>query len=135
MDVHTPKQRSFNMSRIRGKDTSPEMKVRHLLHSLGYRYRLHVRDLPGCPDIVLPKHRVLIFVHGCFWHMHKCRFGRVVPKTNTEFWQTKRSGNTERDRRNAKQLRKVGWTVLTVWECETKNPETLKRRLLLRFPN
>ncbi|MGB6247869.1 MAG: DNA mismatch endonuclease Vsr [Terriglobales bacterium] len=134
MDVHTPKQRSFNMSRIRGKDTSPEMKVRHLLHSLGYRYRLHVRDLPGCPDIVMPRHRVLIFVHGCFWHMHKCRFGRVVPKTNTEFWQTKRSGNTERDRRNARQLRKDGWAVLTVWECETRNQEKLKIRLEARLP-
>jgi DNA mismatch endonuclease, patch repair protein len=122
------------MSRIRGKDTNPEMVVRRLLHSLGYRYRLHVRDLPGRPDIVLPKHRVVIFVHGCFWHMHKCRFGRVVPKTNAEFWQTKRSGNTERDRRNARQLRKVGWTVLTVWECETRNQEKLKSKLEDRLP-
>jgi DNA mismatch endonuclease (patch repair protein) len=122
------------MSRIRGKNTNPEMKVRSLLHSLGYRYRLHVRDLPGHPDIVLPKHRVVIFVHGCFWHMHKCRFGRVVPKTNAEFWQTKRSGNTERDRRNARQLRKVGWTVLTVWECETRSQEKLKSKLEARLP-
>jgi DNA mismatch endonuclease, patch repair protein len=133
VDVLTPKQRSFNMSRIRGKDTSPEMVVRSLLHSLGYRYRLHVRTLPGCPDIVLPKHHALIFVHGCFWHMHKCRYGRVVPKTNAEFWQKKRLGNVERDRRHIRELRKLDWKVVTVWECQTKNVEGLKRKML-RFP-
>ena len=129
MDVLTPQQRSFNMSRIQGKNTSPELIVRRLLHSLGYRFRLHVRDLPGCPDIVLPKHRVLIFVHGCFWHMHRCRYGRVVPKTNAEFWQNKRKGNVQRDKRNRRTLRR-DWSVLTVWECWTKKPDELKNRLV-----
>jgi DNA mismatch endonuclease (patch repair protein) len=128
MDVHSPQQRSFNMSRIKGKNTSPEMKVRRLLHSLGYRYRLHVRDLAGRPDIVLPKHRVVIFVHGCFWHMHKCRFGRVTPKTNAEFWQKKRTGNVERDRKQRRILRK-DWTILTVWECQTRDVQRLASRL------
>lgn len=127
-DVHTPKQRSFNMSQIRAKDTSPEMRVRRLLHSLGYRYRLHVRTLPGCPDIVLPKHKVVIFVHGCFWHMHKCRFGRVTPKTNSEFWQRKRLSNVERDKRNRRRLRDE-WSVLSVWECETKDLNRLSTKL------
>src|SRR5690349_16582800 len=113
VDVLTPEQRSFNMSRIKGKNTSPEMTVRRLLHSLGYRYRLHVRSLPGCPDIVLPKHKSLIFVHGCFWHMHTCRFGSVVPKTNAEFWQKKRMGNVERDKRHRRRLVK-DWSVLIV---------------------
>jgi len=121
------------MSRIRGKNTSPEMIVRKLLHSLGYRFRLHLRDLPGCPDIVLPKHRLLIFVHGCFWHMHSCRYGKVVPKTNAEFWQNKRSGNVKRDRKRIRELQKLDWKVVTVWECETRDIEKLKRKLL-RFP-
>ena len=127
-DVHNRAQRSFNMSRIRGKNTSPEMKVRSLLHSLGYRYRLHVRDLPGRPDIVLPKHRVVIFVHGCFWHMHNCRFGKVTPKTNAEFWQKKRTGNVERDRKQRRVLRK-DWTILTVWECQTQDVQRLRSKL------
>ena len=129
VDVLTPEQRSFNMSRIKGKNTSPEMIVRRLLHSLGYRYKLHVRSLPGCPDIVLPKHKALIFVHGCFWHMHTCRFGSVTPKTNADFWQQKRTGNVERDKRHYKTLRKE-WSVLTVWECQTRDPEKLTRRVL-----
>lgn len=128
VDVLTPKQRSFNMSQIKGKNTSPEMVVRRLLHSLGYRYRLHVRTLPGCPDIVLPKHRALIFVHGCFWHMHRCRYGRVVPKTNADFWQQKRLGNVERDKRQRRLLSK-DWSIMIVWECETRDEEKLARRL------
>jgi DNA mismatch endonuclease (patch repair protein) len=133
VDVLTPKQRSFNMSRIRGKDTSPEITTRRLLHSLGYRYRVHVRELAGCPDIVLSKHKAVIFVHGCFWHMHKCRFGRVIPKTNEQFWQQKRMSNVERDKRNRHALRKE-WSVLTVWECETRN-ETRVSKKLTRFLN
>jgi DNA mismatch endonuclease (patch repair protein) len=129
VDVLTRKQRSFNMSQIRDKNTSPELTVRHLLHSLGYRYRLHVRGLPGCPDIVLPKHKALIFVHGCFWHMHNCRYGRVTPKTNAKFWRTKRTGNVERDRKQQRCLRK-DWSVLTVWECETRDAKKLSRRLM-----
>jgi DNA mismatch endonuclease (patch repair protein) len=118
------------MSRIRGKDTKPELLVRSVVHRMGYRFRLHRTDLPGKPDLVLPKHRKIIFVHGCYWHMHRCRYGRVVPKTNTEFWQQKRQGNVQRDRRNLKQLRKDGWQILVVWECWTRHPE---ERLLPRL--
>ena len=128
VDVLTPKQRSFNMSQIRGRDTVPEMTVRRLLHSLGYRYRVHVRNLSGCPDIVLSKRRAVIFVHGCFWHMHRCRFGKVTPKTNEEFWQNKRMSNVERDKRNRRSLRKE-WSVLTVWECETRDETRLSKKL------
>lgn len=122
-DVHSKAQRSFNMSRIRGKDTKPELIVRSLVHQMGFRFRLHRKDLPGKPDLVLPRHRRIIFVHGCFWHMHRCRYGRVVPKTNTEFWQNKRMGNVERDRRNQRILRKDGWQTLVIWECWTRDPE------------
>src|SRR5450631_975404 len=129
VDVLTRKQRSFNMSQIRGKNTSPELTVRRDLHSLGYRYRLHVRGLPGRPDIVLHKHKALIFVHGCFWHMHNCRYGRVTPKTNAKFWQKKPTGNVERDRRQSRLLRNE-WSVLTVWECQTRDLKKLSLRLL-----
>lgn len=129
-DVHTTEQRSFNMSRIRGRDTRPELIVRSMVHGLGYRYRLHVTDLPGKPDLVLPRHEKIIFVHGCYWHMHRCRRGRVVPRTNTEFWQTKRQGNVDRDRRNLRKLRREGWRVLVVWECHTRDLERLEDRLL-----
>src|ERR1700744_5363571 len=91
-DVHTREQRSRNMAAIRGKDTKPEVRVRSVLHALGYRFRLHRKDLPGKPDIVLPKHRIAIFVHGCFWHSHCCRYGAVVPATRAEFWAAKRAG-------------------------------------------
>jgi len=128
VNVLTPEQRSFNMSQIRGKNTTPEMTVRAVLRSLGYRYRLHGRSLPGRPDIVLSKHRAVIFVHGCFWHMHKCRFGRVTPKTNAKFWREKRLSNVERDRRNRRSLRKE-WSVLAVWECETRNEDRLSKKL------
>lgn len=124
-DVHTPEQRSFNMSRIRNRDTRPEMKVRSLAHQMGYRYRLHRRDLPGKPDLVFPARHKIIFVHGCFFHMHDCRYGRVTPRTNAEFWQKKRLSNIERDRRNIAALKEDGWEVLIVWECETKTPDIL----------
>jgi DNA mismatch endonuclease (patch repair protein) len=129
VDVLTRKQRSFNMSQIRGRDTKPEMVVRKLVHSLGYRYRLHVRKLVGCPDIVLARHRKLIFVHGCFWHMHKCRYGKVKPATNKDFWRSKREGNVTRDKRNIRKLRKDGWKVLVIWECQTRNSEKLINKL------
>jgi DNA mismatch endonuclease, patch repair protein len=122
-DVHNAQQRSYNMSRIRGKDTKPEMIVRSLIHRMGFRFRLHRKDLPGKPDVVLPRHRKVILVHGCFWHLHRCRFGRVVPKTNTEFWQEKRQGTVARDKRNVKALREAEWKVLVLWECWTRNPE------------
>ena len=109
------------MSQIRARDTKPEKIVRSVLHALGFRYRLHRKDLPGTPDIVLGPRRKVIFVHGCFFHMHDCRYGEVVPKTNPEFWRAKREGNRERDRRNLKLLEESGWSVLVVWECWTKS--------------
>ncbi len=119
-DVHTPQQRSYNMSRIKGKDTKPEMIVRKFLHARGFRYRLHNKDLPGKPDIVLPRYRTVIFVHGCFWHGHEgCRYF-ILPKTKTEWWETKINGNKERDQRNLEALRASGWRVIVVYECELK---------------
>ena len=129
MDVHTPQQRSRNMAAIRGKNTKPEMRVRSLLHALGYRYRLHRRDLPGRPDIVLSKYRMVIFVHGCFWHCHDCRWGSVIPKTRAEFWSAKRGGNVARDEKHRAALEAQGWTVATIWECQTKDEELLKEAL------
>ena len=128
-DVHTREQRSRNMSAIRGKDTKPEMAVRSIVHQLGYRYRLHRRDLPGAPDLAFIALRKIINVHGCFWHMHTCRYGLVAPKTNTDFWQAKRKGNVNRDRIALRTLRAGGWDVLMVWECETRNSEALRGRL------
>jgi DNA mismatch endonuclease, patch repair protein len=119
-DVLTPEQRSFNMSRIRNRNTRPEMIVRSIVHRMGYRYSLHRKDLPGKPDLVFTRRRKIIFVHGCFFHMHDCPYGRVVPKTNAEFWQTKRLSNVERDKRNWHALEELGWKVFTVWECMTK---------------
>lgn len=128
-DVLTKEQRSYNMSRIRAKDTKPEMIVRSMVHRMGYRFRLHRSDLPGKPDLVFPRLRKIIFVHGCYWHVHRCRYGRVTPKTNAKFWQTKREGNRERDRRNIRKLRHMGWDVLVVWECHTRQPRPLARTL------
>jgi len=119
-DVHTKKQRSYNMSRIRGKDTKPEMLVRRFLHANGFRYRLHVKTLPGKPDIVLPKYRTVIFVHGCFWHGHKnCRYFKI-PRTRTKWWTTKIERNNTNDEKAVKALRKAGWKIITVWECMLK---------------
>jgi DNA mismatch endonuclease (patch repair protein) len=113
------------MAAIRGKDTKPEIQVRSVLHALGYRFRLHRKDLPGKPDIVLPKFRVAVFVHGCFWHSHNCRYGRVVPATRSEFWSAKRAGTVERDEKKKRALEELGWRVLTLWECEMKDREAL----------
>jgi DNA mismatch endonuclease, patch repair protein len=129
-DVHTRKQRSFNMSRIRSRDTRPEMIVRSLVHRLGYRYCLHKKDLPGKPDLVLVRHNKIIDVYGCFFHMHKCKYGLVTPATNRRFWQQKRMSNVTRDRRNQLILRRNGWHVMVVWECETRNLERLEKRLV-----
>ena len=128
-DVHTPQQRSFNMSRIRSRDTRPEMVVRSIVHRLGYRYSLHKKDLPGKPDLVLVKYRKIIDVHGCFFHMHDCKYGRVIPVTNADFWKTKRLSNTERDKHNLLALKRGGWRVMVVWECETKDRDRLTKRL------
>ena len=117
------------MSRIRAKNTKPELRVRSLLHRMGFRFRLHRRDLPGNPDIVLPKHRTAILVNGCFWHRHQgCRFA-YTPKSNQEFWQSKFEKNVERDLLKDEQLRQLGWQVTTVWECETKDLFDLRKRL------
>ena len=121
-DVHTRKQRSYNMSRIRGKDTKPEIQLRKGLHARGFRYRLHSKDLPGRPDIVLPKHNAVVFVNGCFWHGHNCPLF-VVPETNTDFWTGKIGGNRQRDQRNREKLRAKGWRVMTVWECALKGKD------------
>jgi len=122
-------RRSWNMSRIRGKDTAPEKQVRSALHRAGYRFRLHSRTLPGRPDLVLPKYRTLVLVHGCFWHRHRdCRFA-YTPKSRTAFWNAKFDANVQRDRRTARALRRLGWKVVTVWECEADRPATWLRRL------
>lgn len=128
-DVHTKAQRSHNMAAIRGKNTKPELAVRSLLHRMGYRFRLHRADLPGKPDIVFVSRRKVILVHGCYWHMHSCRYGRVIPATNTSFWQTKRLSNVKRDQRNRRLLKKEGWKSLTIWECWTKDQETIRERI------
>lgn len=132
-DVLTPEQRSRCMAAIRGKDTKPELVVRSLLHGLGFRFRLHRRDLPGRPDIVLPKHKAAIFVHGCFWHMHTCKYGQVTPKTNTEFWKAKRLSNVARDARNVAGLVEQGFRPIVVWECETRDAVALARHLTKRL--
>jgi DNA mismatch endonuclease (patch repair protein) len=129
MDVLTPKQRSRCMSAIKSKHTKPEVLVRTILRRMGYQYRLHMGKLPGRPDIVIPSQKLAIFVHGCFWHCHRCRYGKVIPATNAEFWRKKRLGNVERDRNNLLALRRSGWRVVTVWECWTKNNAVLMRRL------
>lgn len=129
MDVLTPEQRRRCMSSIRSKNTRPEIIVRKMAHRMGFRFRLHRKDLPGTPDLVFPRLRKIIFVHGCFWHMHDCPYGSVVPKTNTEFWQTKRRSNVRRDKENLNTLEKDGWNILVVWECETRNSDALFRIL------
>lgn len=128
-DIVSKDVRSWMMSRIRGKDTAPEKAVRSCLHGLGYRFRLHRKDLPGSPDIVLPRHRTAVFVHGCFWHRHPgCRFA-YRPKSNVVFWKEKFKENVARDRRKASALRKQGWRVLVIWECETVSVARLRRKL------
>lgn len=121
MDIVSEEQRSYNMSRIRGRNTKPELAVRSMLHLMGYRFTVNGplnRKLPGKPDIVLPKYKTVIFVHGCFWHGHQgCKDFRI-PKTRTEWWQAKIEGNVARDKRQQEELRKLGWKVVVIWECE-----------------
>ncbi len=129
MDRISRERRSWNMSRISGVDTTPERFVRSLLHAMGFRFRLHDKSLPGKPDIVLKKHRTLIFVHGCFWHRHEaCRYC-YSPKSNVEFWQAKFKRNVSRDTEVEHALKKLGWKVLKVWECEVANEKKLRRKL------
>ncbi len=133
MDRLSPEHRSWNMSRIRGRDTTPERIVRSLLHRMGYRFRTHISKLPGRPDIVLPKYCTVIFVHGCFWHRHEgCKYS-YVPKSRTEFWRRKFDANVARDREVRGQLRALGWKVAVVWECEVQRDENRVRRRLARL--
>lgn len=125
-DTISPEQRSALMSRIRGKNTGIELEVRKGLHALGFRYRLGGADLPGRPDIVLPKHRTVVFVHGCFWHLHDCHLFRW-PKSRPEFWRKKIIANQERDRRSVGKLKDQGWKVETVWECELRGHPLAQR--------
>lgn len=119
-DVHTIAQRSYNMSRIKGKDTKPELLVRKYLHAQGYRYKLHDKTLPGKPDLVLPKHKTVIFIHGCFWHGHNnCKYF-TIPKTRTEWWTEKINKNKANDEKAIKELKRNGWKIITVWECKLK---------------
>jgi DNA mismatch endonuclease (patch repair protein) len=117
------------MSRVRGKDTTPEMRVRRAAHGLGLRFRLHRQDLPGTPDLVFPKHGIALFVHGCFWHRHENCAKASTPRTRTEFWQAKFERNVARDLNATRQLEDAGWRVAVVWECETRNPEQLDAQI------
>ncbi|MDP2983998.1 MAG: DNA mismatch endonuclease Vsr [Candidatus Latescibacter sp.] len=128
-DRLTPKRRSWLMSRVPSKDTTPEFIVRRLVHAMGYRYRLHRSDLPGKPDIVLPRHKKIIFVHGCFWHRHKACRKASVPKSRTAFWLDKFEKNVKRDTRNIGILKKQGWKILVVWQCQTTDRDKLEQRL------
>lgn len=125
-DTLTREHRSWNMSRIKGRDTKPELLLRSLLHRAGFRFRVHAKDLPGKPDIVLPKYKVAIFVHGCFWHRHAGCRNATMPSTRAEFWSEKFRGNVERDARNIAAISDAGWSALTVWECDLKSdPEAV----------
>ena len=127
-DVHDKVTRSYNMTRIKGKDTKPEMLVRKFLHAQGFRYRLYVKNLPGKPDIVLPKYKTVIFIHGCFWHGHeRCKY-YVIPKTRTEWWVNKINSNIANDRNAIKSLQREGWKVIHVWECGLK-PKKIRQTL------
>lgn len=117
------------MQSVRPKDTGPEVAVRKMLHSLGYRFRLHRKDLPGTPDIVFPRKKKVVFVHGCYWHGHECNKGRL-PKSKLDYWQPKIARNRERDAEKSRLLEDLGWEVLTVWQCELRNPETLQDKLV-----
>lgn len=129
MDILTKKYRSEIMSRVRSTNTAPERQVRSILHGLGYRFRLHRKDLPGTPDIVLASYSAVIFVHGCFWHRHKSCRDASTPKTRESFWKEKFNKNVNRDRRKTMALKRLGWKVLVVWECELKDEKTLATRL------
>jgi len=123
-------QRSRNMSAIKSKNTKPEIKVRKILHSMGYRFRLHAKDLPGSPDIVLPKYKTVIFIHGCFWHRHEnCKYAST-PKTRKEFWENKFKANLKRDAEVQEKIKNLDWRSFVIWECETKNIENLRDKII-----
>lgn len=127
VDTVSAAVRSAIMSQVRHKDTRPEMAVRRLVHGAGFRYRLHVANLPGRPDMVFPGRRKVIFVHGCFWHSHAGCGGGRIPKSRTDFWLTKLRSNQARDERNVRELTEAGWDVLILWECETRDPTLIER--------
>ncbi|MGD9780957.1 MAG: very short patch repair endonuclease [Kiritimatiellia bacterium] len=128
-DTLTIEERSRLMAKIKGKDTGPERAVRSLLHRAGYRFRKHVPDLPGKPDVVLPKYKTVVFVHGCFWHRHKnCKIA-TTPKSHRKFWADKFARNVANDRKHLRQLRRRGWKVVTVWACQLKRPERVRARI------
>lgn len=129
MDRLTPSERSRLMSKVRGKNTQPEIAVRRTAHAMGLRFRLHRSDLPGKPDVVFPRFKTALFVHGCFWHRHPGCRKSSVPKTNAVFWTSKFDRNVERDENDRRRLKALGWRVGTVWECETHNEETIRKRL------
>jgi DNA mismatch endonuclease (patch repair protein) len=128
-DVFSKEKRSWIMSRVKGRDTKPEILVRSLVHRMGYRFRIHGRELPGNPDIVLPRHGKVIFVHGCFWHGHNRCPRSKRPTTNKSFWNKKLDGNIKRDRRFRRSLVHKGWRILVVWQCEMREPDRLLRKL------
>jgi DNA mismatch endonuclease (patch repair protein) len=129
MDRISTEARSALMSKVRGKDTTPEMTVRRLSHRLGYRYRLHAKELPGHPDLVFPSRRKVIFVNGCFWHRHRCSSGRETPKSRMDFWLPKLERNRKRDIENQRRLRRMGWDVLVIWECQTRSLSSLEAKV------
>ena len=129
MDVFTKKKRSSVMAKIKAKDTKPEILVRKLLHRMGYRFRLHNKHLPGKPDVCLEKYNTVIFIHGCFWHNHKkCNDGKI-PKSNVGYWQPKIQGNIARDKRNNLALKRMGWKIITIWECSLNDLSSIKKLL------
>jgi DNA mismatch endonuclease (patch repair protein) len=132
MDTLTPRERSERMSRVRNQGSKAEKTVRRLVHGMGYRFRLHVAEVPGKPDLVFPSRRKVIFVHGCFWHRHDCKNGRRLPKSRLDFWLPKLEANRERDSRVQQTLKSLSWDVLIVWECMTRDQEGL-RGLLRKF--
>lgn len=132
MDTFSKEKRSWVMSRIGGKNTTPEIAVRRFLHARGFRFRLHRKDFPGCPDIVLPKYRTAILVHGCFWHGHTCKDGRR-PRSNQDYWNAKLERNAKRDAKNARRLRALGWRRIVVWECQARDERLLERRIIRRM--
>lgn len=135
VSINSPDYRSWIMSRIQSKNTKPELIVRFTLHKLGMRYRLHSKNLPGKPDIVLTKHKVVIFVHGCFWHSHKpCKIAKQ-PKSNQEYWKPKLERNTQRFQEVSETLEKMGWRVAVIWECEALNSSLLCQRIVQIFPD
>jgi DNA mismatch endonuclease (patch repair protein) len=124
-DSLTKSQRQICMSHNKSKGTSPELFIRKIISSLGYRCSLHRKNLPGCPDIIFPKRKKVIFINGCFWHRHSCKKGRSMPATRKKFWQQKFDETIKRDKKNKRELKKLGWKVLVIWECQIKKPEKL----------